>query len=341
MTKSVRLKDIAEIAGVSTVTVSKALSGQKGMSAAVREKIQHLANEMGYVPPVSHKVDRLQKNYTIGVLVSDNLAEEVHAYYAKLYRQLAQFATERGCFTILEIVTAEAEKDLHMPMIISNKKIDGVIAIGAFNSKYIDNIKHNSNIDIIHFGYSGDLKVDDAVLPDSFNGACYMTEYLIERGHKNIAFVGTVLSSDTITDRYIGYRKALLKNNIEFNDKYVIEDRDVFASDVDAENYLILPKDMPTAFVCNCDKTAAFLIRKLGDKGYRVPEDVSVVGFDSFTYQGIEDVKITSYNVSCYDLCKYAFDNLVKKMNKERYHHGVVLLEGTIVEGDSVKDLRE
>ena len=99
MAKTVRLKDIAEKIGVSTVTVSKALSGQKGMSDELREKIHALANEMGYIPSISRKVDIFSKSYTIGLLISEDNMTEYSSYYTKMHQKVSQIAMEMGCFS--------------------------------------------------------------------------------------------------------------------------------------------------------------------------------------------------------------------------------------------------
>ena len=94
MAKSVRLKDIADKIGVSTVTVSKALSGQKGMSEELREKIHALANDMGYVPSVSRKADFSNKSFTIGVLISENFMSEYSSFYTRMHQQVSQIAMD-------------------------------------------------------------------------------------------------------------------------------------------------------------------------------------------------------------------------------------------------------
>jgi LacI family transcriptional regulator/LacI family purine nucleotide synthesis repressor len=340
MAKSVRLKDIAARAGVSTVTVSKALSGQKGMSDEMRQKINALADEMGYVPSVSRKVEAGQKSYTIGVLISEVYMSEYNTFYNRMHQQVSQIAMAKGCFTMLEIITAQNEADKALPRLISENKVDGVLVIGSLDEAYLGNIKLQASKPMIYLDFCNHSGDEDAVVADSYNGAYCMTNYLFNMGHTRIAFVGTVLASGAITDRYFGYHKSLLEHGIEFRENWIIPDRDVETGNIDAEKYLELPSDMPTAFVCNSDLTASYLIKKLGEKGYRVPDDVSVVGFGNNLFPGLCDIDLTTYGVDAYEMGRNAVTNIIRKISGERYRQGIMILEGHMIMGESVKRYR-
>lgn len=103
------------------------------------------------------------------------------------------------------------------------------------------------------------------------------------------------------------------------------------------DRLLQLPKEMPTAFVCNCDLTASFLIRRLHEHGYRVPEDISVVGYDNYLFPGLCDVAITTYEVDMKEMARQTVHTLIKKMAGEPYRQGICIVEGHMVTKDSVK----
>ena len=162
---------------------------------------------------------------------------------------------------------------------------------------------------------------------------------LIEKGHRDIAYVGTVLSTASITDRYLGYVKALMEKGIAIRDDWKIDDRYIETGKVDEERLIKLPEDMPTAFFCNCDLVASMLIRKLQNKGYRVPEDISVVGYDNYLYPGLCNVNITTYEVDIKEMARKAVDNLIDKIKGIKGRESVSIIEGHLVEKDSVKNL--
>ena len=115
MAKAVKLADIAEQLGVSTVTVSKALSGQKGVSEAMREKIKQLADELGYKQPSAVKKEKSAKSYNIGVLVSEKYLGEYASFYWRMYQSVATRAVQKECFTMLEVVSLEDEAEANLP----------------------------------------------------------------------------------------------------------------------------------------------------------------------------------------------------------------------------------
>ena len=171
MAKTVRLKDIADRIGVSTVTVSKALSGQKGMSEELREKIHALADEMGYVPSVSRKQDFSSKSYTIGVLISENFMSEYSSFYTRMHQQVSQIAMDKGCFTMLEVISVENEKNKATPRLIEDNKIDGIVVVGRLDQEYLQSIKENSGIPMVYLDFCNHSGDEDAVVSHSINGA--------------------------------------------------------------------------------------------------------------------------------------------------------------------------
>jgi LacI family transcriptional regulator/LacI family purine nucleotide synthesis repressor len=180
-------------------------------------------------------------------------------------------------------------------------------------------------------------KSADAVLSDSFYGSYYLTNYLISMGHTRIAFVGTVLATNSIMDRYLGYSKALIEHGQQYRPDWVIADRNISSGLIDDENLMQLPEDMPTAFFCNCDLTAGKLINKLRRQGYRVPEDISVVGYDNYIHPDFCDIGITSYEVDLEVMAKRCVETLIRRMNHEGADATIQMVEGRIIVKDSVQ----
>lgn len=340
MAKSVKLADIAERLGVSVVTVSKALSGQKGVSEKMRDQIIALADELGYVQPSVARQMARTVSYNIGVLIRENYLGGYASFYWQMYQQAAQSAVERGCFSMLEVVNIRMEKEGLLPKLISENKIDGLIIIGELNEKYLQKLTGATEVPILFMDYMDRNQKFDCVIPDSFYGGYRVTDHLIGMGHKKIAYVGTLGATGSITDRYLGYMKALIENGLTTRPEWVIEDRNGKDGNIDEENKLVLPKEMPTAFFCNCDLTAGILIKKLKSAGYRVPEDVSVAGFDDFIYPGVCDIDLTTYAVDISSMAHITVSTLIKKISGEHYRKGTQVVDGKLITRKSVKHLR-
>lgn len=307
MAKAVKLADIAERVGVSTVTVSKALSGQKGVSEEVREKIRSIAEDLGYQQPSAVRKSQNHKNFNIGILISERFLVKYESFYWQMYQAVATRATAEECFTMLEVIGKAEEESSRMPKLVQERKVDGIIVIGKMMDAYLQHLNTEAGIPVIYLDYYNGREASDSVISNSYYGTYELTYYLYRMGHRKIAYVGTLLAMESITDRYFGYQKALLELGLEQKKGWVLDDRHIETGEIDTVNMLQIPKDMPTAFVCNCDLTASFLIKKLKDNGYRVPEDISVVGFDNYLYPGLSDIQITTYEVDLKEMAKRRF----------------------------------
>nr|MCR5441627.1 substrate-binding domain-containing protein [Lachnospiraceae bacterium] len=171
-------------------------------------------------------------------------------------------------------------------------------------------------------------------------GGYTMTNYLYDMGHTKIAYVGTLLSTGSITDRFLGYEKSVMEHGDKVKKEWIIDDRDIKTGFTDTENKLILPKDMPTAFFCNCDLTAGFLINKLKKNGYRVPKDISVAGYDNFNYPGVCETEITTYEVDIEEMSRQAVELALQGAWGEEHKKGLHIVCGKLVEKNSVRKLR-
>ena len=331
MAKTVKMQDIAQRLGVSTMTISKALSGKPGVSEGMREKIKILAEEMGYVVPGVDKEE--QKSYNIGVLLAEYYTEKYATFYWKLYQAISTKAVQRNCFAMIEVLSTQDERNLTMPKMITGEKVDGLVVLGSMDSNYLKMMKERVSVPVVYVDFYDDKVKEDSVISNSFYGTYQITNYLFSKGHKDIAFVGTLLTTKSITDRFLGYQKALMEHGKTVCDKWIIPDRDHERKGYDR---IVLPNDMPTAFVCNCDLTASHLVKSLKEEGYRVPEDISVVGYDDFLMAGLCDVDITSYGVDMEHMAEATVDILLKKMQGIQKSKGLYVVEGYLAEKKSV-----
>ena len=339
MVKTVRLADIAQKAGVSIVTVSKALSGQKGVSEEVRTKIKNLADEMGYMPVHAAQSEK-SKTYTIGVITFERYFKRIAAFYWKMYQELATQATGQNCFSMLEGIANFDEDNLIWPKLLTSGRADGIIVIGKPKKDYLKMLYQNKKIPMVFLDFYDDEIIVDSVISASYYGMYRMTEYLIKNGHTDIVFVGTLMYTESITDRYFGYCKALMEHGIERHPEWVINDRD-YTDGVIGMNYKFSfsENNMPTAFVCNNDVTAYALIKQLEEKGYSVPDDISVVGYDDYLYPEYGDSQITTYSVDMGAMTKVALSYIVKRIEKSDMNANVHVVSGKLIERNSVKKI--
>lgn len=338
MAKAVRMADIAKVMGVSTVTISKALADQKGVSEELRVKIKEKAQEMGYKTASTRYRERSggSRSYTFGVIVSERFLAKYESFYWNLYQEVAKAATQRGCFTMLEVLKAGDEEQLIMPKLLNERKAEGLIIIGKPLQGYLDKLIGLIDMSFILLDFPDRNGVYDSVISNGYFGMYRMTNYLFDRGHRKIAFVGSVYYTDSITDRFFGYLKALGEHGIALRNDWVLHDRNPETGQWKEGDRWQLPEEMPTAFACNNDVAAAMLVNELEKRGYRVPQDISVVGYDNYQPPRLCDVRITTYEVDMPEMANQTINNLICKISGESYRHGVTIVDGRIIEKDSV-----
>lgn len=334
VSKSVKLSDIANELGVSVVTISNALSGRKGVSDELREKIEAKADELGYIRNTRISEGK-RESYNVGVVVSERYLGRTTSFYWELYQKLVSVASKKSSFTMLEVLSLEDEQNANLPAMILDNKIDGLVIIGRLSKKYLLTLNEQINVPMVFLDFYDDSISCDAIVSDNFYGMYRMTKYLINKGHKEIAFIGEIHATSSIMDRYLGYMKAMLEANLDIREEWLISDRDL------EKGHMVvnLPNNLPTAFVCNCDLAAELLIEQLTEKGYEVPEDISVVGYDNFSYSSYINKNLTTYDVDTYRLARQCFHVLTKRIKNSSGHMGIQSVEGNMIIRNSAKEI--
>ncbi len=327
----VKLKDIAAALGVSVVTVSNALSGKPGVSETLREEILGKAREIGYN---CSRYDK-QQEVRIGVLVSEKYVTVGASFYWEMYQHVAYAVSKRKSATMIEILeSGEDEKSL--PKMIGERNSDGILVIGWMSHDYIRMLLENIHVPIVLLDFQYPDLPCDAVITANYIGGYKITRYLLERGHRRIGFVGTVRANENIMDRYFGYRKGMAEYGISLRQDWILEDRDIETGGL---LHIELPEELPDAFVCNADLSAGLLYDALQEKGLRVPEDVSVIGFDNYLHGHKFAGELTTYNVDMKRMAEKAVKILFDKIGGNEKRYGVHTVDSVIVERSSVKSV--
>lgn len=334
MRKNVTMKDIAEKLNVSIVTVSKALNDKEGVSDELKEKIKKVADSMSYRINSAAKSMRDGYSHNIGVIIPERFTGPSQSFYLQMYQRISKFLEEYNYSGIMHLLTSDDENNNRLPNMYFEKKVDGFIVLGQTKKEYLKEIK-NIRMPIVLLDFYEGFDDIDSVISDNFFGAYELTNFLIKKGHKEIGFIGSLYSTSSIQDRFLGYYKSLLEHKISMNPKYTIDDRDEQGTYIEIE----LPDQLPTAFVCNCDQVAHNLISKLNKMGYKVPDDCSVVGFDNDIYADISSPKLTTVEVNVEEMANTAVRFIIEKVKGKSINHGRVSIKGNIIYRDSVKEI--
>ena len=325
------MRDIAKVLGTSAVTVSKALAGKTGMSDALRQKILETAAEMGYEYPRAQSARC--ENLEIGILIPDRFFAP-ESYYAEIYKQLVRRLSELGHFGVLEILNPKDEKNLALPSLLTVKHVSGLILLGEPSRPYYRMLAR-SGTPVVFLDFYDELAGADAVTGDNGYGAFRLTSHLIRLGHREIGFVGDIMATTSIMDRILGYSRAMLMNDLSIWKEWILPDRDR-AGNLVAPS---LPEKMPTAFVCNCDMTARLMISLLQEKGYRIPDDISVTGFDDYPQSIGNGIPLSTFRIDTDNMISLAVSALLERCAGEKKPFSRIVVSGQPVYRESEKAL--
>ncbi len=326
--KKPTMRDIAKAVGTSAVTVSKAIAGKPGMSDRLRSRILKKAEEMGYEYPGGERIVPRQ-NLDIGILIPDRYFE-ADSFYAVMYKRLIRGLSDQGHFGLLEILKPEDEEALNLPMLIRSGRVSGLILLGEPSKAYYRMIAQ-AGTPIVFLDFYDEQANADAVTGDNTYGTYRLTSHLIRRGHTRIGFVGNVRATSSIMDRFLGYYRAMLTHDLPVRREWILLDRELNGPMFSP----VLPEELPTAFVCNCDLTARRLIEQLKNRGLRVPEDVSVTGFDDFPAGGENEVPLSTFRINTGGMIELAVKTISERCGGSREPFGRTVVGGQPVYRES------
>ena len=256
----------------------------------------------------------------------------VFPFYMKMYNSINKQMSQFHYSVIMEAITSKMLAEHRMPDIVTERKVDGVIVLGQMKSDYLKVLRENK-LPVVYLDFYDRTMEVPSVINDNMYGTYMLTNYLVAMGHKKIAYVGSIDATASILDRYLGYYRSLLTHQLNMPDDYIIPDRD-------DEGYFIdfqMPKEMPTAFVCNCDGTANLLMKLLISRGYRIPQDISVVGFDNYSAEFDYNLpKLTTIEVNIEEMTKNAVEMIIRLLKGEENLGGRKVISGKLIIRDSV-----
>ncbi|MFC4476608.1 LacI family DNA-binding transcriptional regulator [Flavobacterium chungangensis] len=271
------LKQIAKELGVSVSTVSKALNDSPEISEQTKVKIKEYAKLKNYKPNVIGLNLKNRKTKTIGVIIPNIL----NSFFAKVFSGIEKVADKKGYNVITCISNESLEKEIHTLEMLSNGTIDGFILSVSQEAQKLQDYNHFSEIindgtPIVMFDRIADEVDCDKVVVDDFDSALNSTQHLINLGCKNIALISSVDNLSVGKLRADGYLKALADNNIPVNEKIIL--RTDSEDDMKAKIDSIFDHKIDGIFALDENDSVAALRVSL-KKGYRVPEDISIIGF--------------------------------------------------------------
>ena len=283
----VTLKDVAQRAGVTTATVSYALSGKRPISEATKQRVMEAIAELDYVPDLNARGLSMRDSKLIGVVVPQTEPGErlmfQNSFYSEVLGSIEYYARQQG-YHILISATDANESYLTLA---KQRNLDGIIVIGMYPDAFYQQMKKTQIPIVLIDSYCNDHYYHNIRIDDAY-GSYLATRYMLECGHTRIAFfAGQMKENGVMKKRLLGYRQALEEFQVPYEREYVFEGQIDYASGIALADRLMDQGLPATGVVAAADILAIGAAKGFFERGKRVPEDYSLIGFD--------DVEIAQY----------------------------------------------
>lgn len=328
------IKDVAQLAGVSVSTVSRALSNRVFVEESTKERVLQAVKTLNYRPSVMAKAMREGRTYSLALLVPDINS----LFYPELMKSVERAASEKGYSLFLCNNNENLKTEQKTVDMLASRCIDGVICLSVADD--ISHLlrfqqEHNIPVVLINRNFPG---ATSCICNDDEQGGYLMTKYLLDRGHRKIAGVFGDFNMQRFRARYEGCKKALEEYGIADYKRYFIYDVSSIEETYVRTKELLSSPNRPTAFFATMDILAIGVYRGLQESGLQVPEDISVVGYDNIFMTQYMAPPLTTYNVPIAELARNAVNCVIDHIEgKKEIQH--IILKGTIAERASVKTL--
>jgi LacI family repressor for deo operon, udp, cdd, tsx, nupC, and nupG len=297
----VTMDDVAKAAGVALSTVSRALADNPRVKVITRAQIQKLAREMGYVPSAIARGLATKRTYSLGVVVRDI----VDPFLAELVRLIDMHALELGYSLILSHSGDAEQRERAAINILRQQRVDAIIMPDSSVSDSFLSQVTNDGIPVVllnRMSYPYSIEIDNV-------GAGEMAaNHLLDLGHRRIAYIGGTRTQAESDDRQSGYARALEKRGHSVDPSLITLGNGWSDGGRDCMRQFLKLAHPPTAVFCYNDLTAFGAIGAIQSAGLRVPQDISVVGFDDITLAAILHPPLTSIAQAKEQMAKLAVE---------------------------------
>lgn len=308
----VTIKDVAKRAGVSVATVSRVLNKSGPVSPEAAERIHEAANALHYVPHGGARSLITSKTSTIGVLLPDLYG----GFFSEMIRGIDQTAQHHGYHLLLS-GSHNRKAEMEAAMRAMRGRTDGVIAMSPHfdAATLVENLPPSLPVILL----SCEARDEDyqVIAIDNAGGAEAMVRHLVKLGHRRIAMVMGEKGHFDTAERLQGYRHALVEAGITPDERYEAQGDFSEASGHRAVQELLALPDRPTAIFCANDSMAIGGLAAVHDAGLRVPEDMTVVGFDDIPLAHYMSPPLSSVHVPVFEMGEHAVTRLIAALKGE------------------------
>jgi LacI family transcriptional regulator len=307
------MRDVAQRAGVSVTTVSHVINGTRFVSPELQGRVLEAMKALRFRPNMLARSLRLKETRIIGLLVPDN----VNPFFAQVSRVVEDAGFEAGYSVILCNCDGKLEKELAYVDLLSAKQVDGIIFIATGGDKQIVDLLREIGIPFVMADRQVESADVDIVLVDNFQGGYQATRHLLALGHRRIGCITGPHEATPSADRVRGYRAALAESGFdEEEDLIVTGDFRHDGGELAMLQLLDLAEPPTAVFACN-DLMAIGALSALWSRGLRVPENISLIGFDDIPEARLTIPPLTTVAQPIAEIGKRATEMLIERASSQ------------------------
>lgn len=331
----VTLKDIARETGLSTATVSYVLNGKENILEETKQKVREAAEKLGYVTNYSARSLAMNSSNLIGVVIPQTEPGSAMVFENPFYSEILSSIEYHARRIGYHIIISGTDADEKYYKLAKERNLDGIIIIGVYSEDFYSGLQ-NAKIPIVLVDSYVDKHNFNCVRINDEQSAYQMTKYLIDYGHTDIALITGKLKDGGVHEkRYEGYAKALSEAGITINRHNILEGKTNFDSGVLLAEQLV-QQTKATAVFCTADILALGAVQQLGKLGVKIPQEMSVVGFDNLSFARYCSPSITTVGQDIYEKGRQAVELIEYGIQNKNLKAREIILTTKIVERESV-----
>lgn len=301
--KRPRIRDVAAMAKVSTMTVARVLRAPDRVSPATRRRVEAALRTSGYTPDLVARSLSVRQTGVVAVLVP-HLG---HSSFTETIQGLSDELSDDGFHILVGVTGFSPEKEEAVVKAFMSRRVDAIFLTGTSHSRNTANMLHASGIPVIEGNNIPKKPLDLVVGFSNANGARLATEHLIARGHTRIAHIGLdERSNDRMRDRHLGYVAALKAANLPVREEWSFSTDLAVAAGAKALRALMSMDPRPSALFCASDVLAIGAVQECNRLGIQVPKDIAIAGFDDLEFSDQLVPALTTIRVPRYEIGRTA-----------------------------------
>lgn len=300
--------DVAKLAGVSAATVSKVINNKGRISEETKERVNRIMEELNYQPNFLASAMKGKSTYQIALLIPD-MENPIYAQYLK---QIEERGQELGYNIVLCSTDNDSDKEARHITLLRQQRVDGFIIASKFKNDDILKELIRENFPVVLFAHERPEISIDSVTADDYMGGYLAVEHLLKLGHNRIGFLGEEsLSSE---ERVRGYKAALSATDIPVHEDLIVVGGSSLREAEASAAALLDREDKPSAIFGSNDVLAIGVVKAAKARGIRVPEELSVIGFDDTPLCSIISPNLSSVSMPVRELGQYVTDMIIRKI---------------------------